>query len=147
MYKRQAINLLLSLLFVIGLIFLVSVGLKYFYVRASVSFTNAGVVKILTKEFLDSKNSLYLIEFGGKVVLLGVSPDRINSLSEISDPEQVKEIREKADEFISKYKLTKKNDFSTELKNSYLKQGQKIVSSGTQVIKKMVDKIKKGGKQ
>ena len=141
-----AINLLLSLLFVIGLIFLVSVGLKYFYVRASVSFTNAGVVKILTKEFLDSKNSLYLIEFGGKVVLLGVSPDRINSLSEISDPEQVKEIREKADEFISKYKLTKKNDFSTELKNSYLKQGQKIVSSGTQVVKKIVDKMKKGGK-
>lgn len=141
-----AINLLLSLLFVIGLIFLVSVGLKYFYVRASVSFTNVGVVKVLTKEFLDNKNTLYLVEFGGKVVLLGVSPDRINALSEIADPEKVKEICEKADEFISKYKLTKENDFSTELKNTYLKQGQKIVSSGSQVVKNMVDKLKKGGK-
>ena len=100
------INLLVSLLLVIGLIYLVMAALKYFYVRASIPMKSEGVVKVLAREHIDSKKMMYVVEFGDRVVLIGSAGENLSLLSEVSDPEEAKRIKEKADEYISKYRLS-----------------------------------------
>lgn len=48
-----------------------------------------GVIKLLARQYLSNKQSLCLIRVGRRVVLLGVTPDRITTLSDIDAPEEV----------------------------------------------------------
>lgn len=48
-----------------------------------------GVIKVLARQYLSNKQSLCLIRLGNRVVLLGVTPDRISTLTEVVDPEEV----------------------------------------------------------
>lgn len=52
-------------------------------------FGNAGVVRVLTRTYLGSKTSVFLLKVGNRVVLLGSSPAGLNALSEITDPTEV----------------------------------------------------------
>ncbi len=46
-------------------------------------------VKILARHYLSSKQSLCLVRTGRRVVLVGITPDRISTLSEMTDVEEV----------------------------------------------------------
>lgn len=49
----------------------------------------SGALRIVSQTHLTAKQQLMLVRLGGRLVLLGVSPDRINTLSIVDDPEQV----------------------------------------------------------
>jgi len=135
--------MLASLLFIIGLIYLVSFGLKFFYVRASIPLKNESMIKVLAKEYLDSKNIIYIVEFDERILVLSSSGEHLNKLVEVTEKESVDRIRNNADEYISRYRLKNENKFDEQLKASYLAQGKKIVSSGNEMIKGLADKFKK----
>jgi flagellar biogenesis protein FliO len=140
---QTIITMLASLLFIIGLIYLVSFGLKFFYVRASIPMKNENMIRVLAKEYLDSKNIIYIVEFDERIMLLSSAGDNLNKLIEITDKESVDRIRSNADEYISRYRLKNENKFDEQLKASYLAQGKKIVTSGNEMIKGLADKFKK----
>ncbi len=48
-----------------------------------------GVLVVLARLPISAKQSLMLVKMGRQLVLLGVTPDRISSLSVVTDPEQV----------------------------------------------------------
>ncbi len=118
-------------------------AIKYFYVKASIPMRSENVVTVLAKEYLDSKNLLYVVEFAGKIMLVGSSSSGLNTITEVTDPETIIKIKEQANEYISKYRLKAESKFDEELKATYLKQGKKLVDGGNVVIKNIVDKFRK----
>jgi flagellar biogenesis protein FliO len=142
---QTIITMLASLLFIIGLIYLVSYGLKFFYVRASIPLKSESMIKVLAKEYLDSKNIIYVVEFDGKILVLSSAGEHLNKLMEVTDMESVERIRSNADEYISRYRLKNEGKFDEQLKASYLNQGRKIVTSGNEMIKNLAGKFKKKG--
>lgn len=48
-----------------------------------------GAIKVLSRQYLSSKQCLCLVRLGGRLVLLGVTPDRISAVAQIDDPEEV----------------------------------------------------------
>lgn len=140
---QTIITMLASLLFIIGLIYLVSYGLKFFYVRASIPLKSESMIKVLAKEYLDSKNIIYVVEFDGKILVLSSAGERLNKLMEVTDAESVERIRGNADEYISRYRLKNEGKFDEQLKASYLNQGRKIVASGNEMLKNLAEKFKK----
>jgi len=53
---------------------------------------NLAAIEILGKTYLSAKQSLCLVKLGRKILLLGICSDRITSLGQIEDPEQVAEM-------------------------------------------------------
>lgn len=137
------INLLVSLLFIIGLIYLVAAGLKFFYVKASIPMKSENVVNVIAREYVDSKTIMYVVEFAGKVLLLGNAGASLNVLTEITDKEAIDKLKQQADEYVSKYKLKAENRFDQQLKSSYLQQGKKLVNNGNDMIKGIMEKFVK----
>ncbi|MFP4465487.1 MAG: flagellar biosynthetic protein FliO [Candidatus Goldiibacteriota bacterium] len=137
------INLIVSLLFIIGLMYLVMLGIKFIYVKASIPLKTEGVVKVLAKENIDAKKAVYVIEFADRILLLGAGGEGLNVLAEIKDEETMEKVKSSADEYISRYRSKSRADFSKELKATYIKQGKKAVDSGNKTLKKVMDKLKK----
>ena len=138
-----SVNLLISLLFIIGLIYLTIIALKYFYNKSMFLFKNQGIIKILAKEYIDSKKIIYLVDVANKILVIGSGNNELVLLSEITDKETVENIRQQADEYISKYNLKKETKFSDNLKSTYVKQGKKLINTGNETVKKIMDKIRK----
>jgi flagellar biogenesis protein FliO len=138
-----AINLLVSLLFVIGVIYLVMIALKYFYVRAAIPIKSEGVLRVLAREYIDTKKVIYIVELADRVLILGSGGDSLTTLSEITDKESIEKIKQQADEYISKYRMQSETKFAEELKSSYVKQGRKLVDAGNQAVKNIMDKFRK----
>ena len=53
---------------------------------------NSGVLRIVGRTPLSPKHSLALIQLGRRFVMVGVAGDRVNTLCEVSDPEEVAEL-------------------------------------------------------
>ncbi|HUU83358.1 MAG TPA: flagellar biosynthetic protein FliO [Phycisphaerae bacterium] len=83
-------NGLLSLALVLAIIG----GAAYLVRRLvpSMRMLNGGAIEILGRNHLTPKQSLALVHVGQRVVLVGVSPERINTLCEITSPEEVAEL-------------------------------------------------------
>jgi flagellar biogenesis protein FliO len=137
------INLLVSLLFVIGVIYLVMIALKFFYVRAAIPLKSQGILRVIAKEYIDTKKIIYVVEMADRLLVLGSGGDDIRTLSEITDKETIEKVKLQADEYIAKYRLKTETKFSEELKSSYLKQGKKLVDAGNQAVKNLMDKFGK----
>jgi len=138
------INLIISLLFVIGIIYLVMIALKVFYVRAAIPLKSEGIVKIIAKEYIDTKKTVYLIEVAERVLILGGTDDNISLLSEITDKDAIEKIKQGASEYLAKYQIKADAKFADELKDAYAKQGKKLVDGGNDIISRIKDKLKKG---
>lgn len=138
-----SVNLLISLLFIIGLIYLTVIALKYFYSKSMVFFKTQGIIKVIGKEYIDSKKVIYLVDVVNKILIIGSGNNELVLLSEINDKETIENIRQQADEYISKYRLKKEIKFSDNLKSTYVKQGKKLINTGNEVVKKIMDKIRK----
>jgi flagellar biogenesis protein FliO len=86
------------------------------------------------------------VEFADRILLIGSAGESISLLSEVKDQETVDKIKQSADEYISKYKITRDVKFADELKKNYVMQGKKIVDSGNKTVKNFIDRLKSGGK-
>jgi flagellar biogenesis protein FliO len=137
------VNLLVSLLFVIGIIYLFMVALKFFYVRASIPLKSEGVLKVLAREYIDTKKIIYFVEAADRILLLGSAGDNITTLAEITDKDSIEKIKLQADEYIAKYRIKTETKFADELKAGYVKQGKKIVDAGNQAVKNIMEKFRK----
>jgi flagellar biosynthetic protein FliO len=91
------LNLGWRLVLVVGVIWGAVWVMRWYVQRTNGSATTAGrQVQIIETRALGPNRSLQLVRLGGRAVLLGVTPDRINSLLEIDDPEEVDRIAEAA---------------------------------------------------
>lgn len=68
--------------------------------------SGGNAVNILARQYLSSKQSLCLVKVGKRVVLVGVTPEAMSSLTEIDDPEEIASLaatlqRGKGDSFSS----------------------------------------------
>jgi flagellar biogenesis protein FliO len=141
------INLLVALGFTLLLVYLLAWAFKYFNIRASIPIKSKNVISVIAKEYIDGKSILYVVEFAGKVLLLGNAGQSINLLTEITDNETIEKIKQQADEYVAKYRLKTESRFDQELKSSYLQQGKKLVNSGNEMIKGIMTKLGKKDKK
>ncbi|MBP7792970.1 MAG: flagellar biosynthetic protein FliO [Candidatus Goldbacteria bacterium] len=137
------INILLSLLLIIGLIYLTIIILKYFYSKSKFVFKNNGIIKIITKEHIDSKKIIYLVDVVNKILIVGAGNNELVLLSEIADKETIENIRQQANEYVSKQHLKNEIKFSDNLKSTYIKQGKKLVNNGNETVKNIINKLRK----
>jgi flagellar biogenesis protein FliO len=82
-------GLVLSALVVVLLLLL---GLAKLFLKRSPYAINGlprEVIDVLGRRVVDPRNSIYMVKVGGRMVLLGSSPNGLTSLAEISDPIEV----------------------------------------------------------
>lgn len=79
-----------SILIVIGLLYLSLYLLKRFFYRPSSSLAASGQFELIQQFHLGPKRNLTLIRVCGRILLLGVTDNSINTLMEISDEEELK---------------------------------------------------------
>lgn len=72
------------------------IGAAYYGVRKLVPSLRAPqrseLIRVLARTALTPKQHVVLVQCGRRVVLIGVSPDRVETLSEITDPTEVSEL-------------------------------------------------------
>ncbi len=78
----------LPLVLVLGLIAGMALLLRRFLPNQRL-LTGSAAIEIVARTGLSSKQQLVLVKMGGRLVLLGVSAERINPLSEVVDPDEV----------------------------------------------------------
>jgi len=78
----------LPLLAVLAMIGAIALVLKRF-MPARRLLTGAGVLDIVARTPLSGKQSLVLVKMGRRLILLGISPDRVRALDVVDDPDQV----------------------------------------------------------
>lgn len=78
----------LPLLAVLALIAVAAWAVKRF-MPARRLVTGAGVMEIVARLPVTGKQSLVLVKLGGRLILVGVSPERMNTVCMVDDPEQV----------------------------------------------------------
>ncbi len=81
----------LALAIVVAVIFFGAYIFRRFWPEQQ-RWRNLAAIEILGKTYLSAKQSLCLVKLGRKILLLGICSDRITSLGQIEDPEQVAEI-------------------------------------------------------
>ncbi len=72
----------------------VSVWLIRKYVPSARGVFGGGPLKIVTKMHVSAKQSIVLVKMGRRFVLVGVTPNSMTPLSEITDPEEAKRLTE-----------------------------------------------------
>jgi flagellar biogenesis protein FliO len=137
------LRLFLSLLGILGLIYLLAVAGKMLYVRASIPLKSEGVLKILAREYIDTQKIVYFVETADRVLIIGSAGNNLNTLAEITDKDTIDKLKLQADEYIAKYRMKSETKFSDELKAGYVKQGKKLVDAGNQAVKNIMEKFGK----
>ncbi len=84
-----------ALCLVIGVMFVFAWILRKLK-KGSLPIKNNDFIKVLGRSYLNSKQSIYLVEVQNRILVLGVSGDSINVLSEILDSNTVNSIRQSA---------------------------------------------------
>lgn len=62
------------------------------YLPARRLVTGSGVLEVVARLPLSPKQSLVLVKMGQRMVLVGVTPERVNTVCHVDDPEQVAEL-------------------------------------------------------
>ncbi len=78
----------LPLALVLGVIAAMALLLRRFLPHQRL-LTGSGAIEVVARTGLSSKQQLVLVKVGRRLVLLGVSAERINPLSEVVDPDEV----------------------------------------------------------
>ena len=76
-------------------IVLAFIGLLYWAIRRWVPAArvgDSGIVRVVARTSLTPKQHVVLAQLGARLVLIGVSPDRMRTLCEIQDPDEVAEL-------------------------------------------------------
>lgn len=97
-YASEFINMLLTLGFVLVLIFATVWILKKIMRSRVQTLNRAGGIKILEKRPLNPKSSLYLVEILGKGIVIAESQAGISVVTEFAESVKVEELLEKVQE-------------------------------------------------
>jgi flagellar biosynthetic protein FliO len=89
--RTGTLDLLWPLLLVLGAIAGVAFFIRKVLPRGS-RLGGSGVIDVVAHHYLSNKQSLCLIRLGRRAVLIGVTPERITPVAEISQPEELAEI-------------------------------------------------------
>ena len=89
------LGLIVKLGVVIALIYVITLGLRYFGNRGRKVFLGSNSINILEKTPLAQNRELYLIDVADKVLLLGATANNISVLTEITDAEAIDALRNK----------------------------------------------------
>lgn len=89
------VGLIVKLGVVIGLIYLVTLALRWFGKRGRTAFLGSSAINILEKTPLAQNRELYLVDVADKVLLLGATANNITVLTEITDAAALEEVRNK----------------------------------------------------
>lgn len=81
------VKLVISLFFIIGLIYFSTFFMKKLNSRATGRGGMGDTIKVMGRTFLSPKQSLYLVKIGQKYAVLGVSDQSINKISELTEEE------------------------------------------------------------
>ncbi|MCG8406211.1 MAG: flagellar biosynthetic protein FliO [Phycisphaerales bacterium] len=73
---------------VLGVVALCVLGFRKWMPRTN-RWGGSQAIKVMSRHYLSNKQSLCLLRLGRRLVLVGVTPDRISTLGEINDPEEV----------------------------------------------------------
>ncbi len=87
----DALSLLWPLAIVIAVIVLLAIVFRK-YLPGAGRLNGNGAINVLASHYLSNKQSLSLIRIGRRIVLVGVTPDRITSVVEITDAGEVAEV-------------------------------------------------------
>ncbi len=82
---------MLQMLWPLFIVLLVVGGLAYAarrWMPKSLRTSSGGPLQIIARQSISAKQSLCLVRLGRRLVLMGVTSDRISTLSEINDPEE-----------------------------------------------------------
>ena len=85
--SKSLARLLWPLAIVLGVIAALAALFRRWAPR-SARFGGGGVIEVLARHHLSPKQSLCLVRVGRRLVLVGVSPERISAVTEIGDPEE-----------------------------------------------------------
>lgn len=91
------LNVVFSLLFVVGLVYLAYWLLLKWRDRQGLgnSTERVGLIKVLERQSLDARHSIAVVEIGDKVLTLGLG-DRVTLLDSVDDATQVERMRQSA---------------------------------------------------
>jgi flagellar biogenesis protein FliO len=91
------LNVLFSLAFVVGLIYLAYWLLMRWRNRQGLSAAaeRVGLIRVLEKHYIDANHGVAVVELGDEVVYLGLGSE-VTLLGKVSDPEAVERLREQA---------------------------------------------------
>lgn len=93
-YWGEFVNMLLTLLFILGLIFLSVWALKKI-MRSRIQHLNRSTaIKILERRPLTQKSSLYLVDILGKGIVISESPSGIQLVAEFAEGTKVEQLME-----------------------------------------------------
>ena len=81
------VRFFIALLIIVGLIWTAAVIYKKIYGPRSMLGDNKPLIKVLERQYIDTRNALYLVETAGKIILLGVNADSVKLLTEIDSEE------------------------------------------------------------
>ncbi|MEE9553066.1 MAG: flagellar biosynthetic protein FliO [candidate division Zixibacteria bacterium] len=81
------VKLAISLVFIVGLIYLSTYFMKKLNSRAAGGGNVGDTIKIIGRTFLAPKQSLFLVKIGQKYKVLGVSDHGINPIAELTEEE------------------------------------------------------------
>ncbi len=103
--KSSVFETFWPMLAVLGLIVVCVAAIRKWLPQAT-RISGGSVINILARQYLSGKQSLALVKVGKRVVLVGVTPEAMSTLTEISDPEEIASIaaslqRGKVDSFSS----------------------------------------------
>ena len=84
-YWGEFVNMIITLLIVIALIFLSVIVLKKIMRSRMLQVNQGAKIKVLERRAINQKTSLYLVEIAGKAVVIGDSPAGLNLITELPD--------------------------------------------------------------
>ena len=90
-----SLDLVWKLALIVGLIYLTVWLLRRFASGARGAAWRPGAVSVLDTTFLAPNRVLYLVDVGGRMLLLGATATQLSTLAEIADAEQVGQLRQR----------------------------------------------------
>lgn len=84
------IKLIISMVVIVGLIYLSMYFLKKINSRAAGGGIIGDTIKIIGRTFLSPKQSLYLVKIGDRYAILGATEQSVSMISELSEEEAAK---------------------------------------------------------
>jgi flagellar biosynthetic protein FliO len=126
-----------SLIIVIGVMFIIIWLMRKFSSKNGLfgKSEDEKIINVIAKSALNSKQAIYVVEVPERILILGVSGDNINILSEIKEPSTIKSLKEGAKEGIFAQYLkgfTFKGRSTTNAKNHTQVGGDKSATDETQ---------------
>lgn len=91
-------GMVLKLALVVGLIYVAFLVLRRYFTRGKTVVQGKKPVSLLSSLNLSPSRTVYLLEVGKKVLVVGATQNQLSLLTEVTDPETVDEVRSQAAE-------------------------------------------------